>query len=157
MSLILKNNKGLIILVNKWDLIEKETNTSKLLEKEIRSKTAPFVDYDILFISAINKQRIHKVLEVIETVNTNRKRKIPTSELNEVMLEIIRNNPPPSLKGKHVKIKYVTQLPGGTPLFAFFCNLPQYIKDSYRRFIENRIRENFDFTGIPVKVFFRKK
>jgi GTP-binding protein len=157
MSLILKNNKGLIMLVNKWDLVEKDTNTSKLLEKEIKSKTAPFIDYDILFISAINKQRIHKVLEVIETVNTNRNRKIPTSELNEVMLEIIRNTPPPALKGKYVKTKYITQLPGGTPSFAFFCNLPQYIKEPYRRFIENRIRENFDFTGIPVRVFFRKK
>jgi GTP-binding protein len=157
MSLILKNNKGLIILVNKWDLVEKDTNTSKLLEKEIKSKTAPFIDYDILFISAINKQRIHKVLDVIETVNTNRNRKIPTSELNEVMLEIIRNTPPPALKGKYVKTKYITQLPVGTPSFAFFCNLPQYIKEPYRRFIENRIRENFDFTGIPVRVFFRKK
>lgn len=157
MSLILKNNKGLIILINKWDLVEKDTNTSKLLEREIRSKTAPFVDFDILFISAINKQRIHKVLDVIEAVNTNRNRKIPTSELNEVMLEIIRNTPPPALKGKYVKIKYVTQLPGGTPSFAFFCNLPQYIKEPYRRFIENRIRENFNFTGIPVRVFFRKK
>ncbi|MCX6301206.1 MAG: ribosome biogenesis GTPase Der [Bacteroidia bacterium] len=157
MSLILKNNKGLIILVNKWDLVEKDTNTSKLLEKEIKSKTAPFIDYDILFISAINKQRIHKVLDVIETVNTNRNRKVPTSELNEVMLEIIRNTPPPALKGKYVKIKYITQLPGRTPSFALFCNLPQYIKEPYRRFIENRIRENFDFTGIPVRVFFRKK
>ena len=157
MSLILKNSKGLIILVNKWDLIEKESNTAKLFEKKIREKTAPFTDYHILFISAINKQRIHKVLEVIESVNSNLKRKIPTSELNEVMLEIIRNNPPPSLKGKHIRIKYVTQLPSAVPSFAFFCNLPQYIKESYRRFIENRLRERFEFTGIPLRVYFRKK
>jgi len=157
MSLILKNSKGLIILVNKWDLIEKESNTAKLFEKKIREKTAPFTDYHILFISAINKQRIHKVLEVIESVNSNLKKKIPTPELNKVMLEIIRNNPPPSLKGKHIRIKYVTQLPSAVPSFAFFCNLPQYIKESYRRFIENRLRERFEFTGIPLRVYFRKK
>lgn len=157
MSLILKNGKGLIILVNKWDLVEKETNTTKMIEKEIREKTAPFTDYDILFISAIHKQRIHKVLETIEKVNSNRKRKIPTPQLNEVMLEIIGKNPPPSLKGKHVRIKYVTQLPAAVPSFAFFCNLPQYVKEPYRRFIENRLRENFEFTGMPVRIFFRKK
>jgi len=157
MSLILKNGKGLIILVNKWDLVEKETNTTKMIEKEIREKTAPFTDYEILFISAIHKQRIHKVLETIEKVNTNRKRKVPTSQLNEVMLEIIGKNPPPSLKGKHVRIKYVTQLPAAVPSFAFFCNLPQYLKEPYRRFIENRLRENFEFTGMPVRIFFRKK
>ena len=157
MSLILKNSKGLIILVNKWDLIEKESNTAKLFEKKIREKTAPFTDYHILFISAINKQRIHKVLEVIESVNSNLKKKISTPELNKVMLEIIRNNPPPSLKGKHIRIKYVTQLPSAVPSFAFFCNLPQYIKESYRRFIENRLRERFEFTGIPLRVYFRKK
>jgi len=157
MSLILKNGKGMIILVNKWDLVEKETNTTKMIEKEIREKTSPFTDYDILFISAINKQRIHKVLETIEKVNTNRKRKVPTPKLNEVMLEIIGKNPPPSLKGKHVRIKYVTQLPAAVPSFAFFCNLPQYLKEPYRRFIENRLRENFEFTGMPVRIFFRKK
>jgi GTP-binding protein len=157
MSLILKNNKGLIVLVNKWDLVEKETNTAKMVGKEIKEKTSPFNDYDILFISAINKQRIHKVLDAIDKVNRNRNRKISTSELNEVMLEIIRNNPPPSLKGKHVRIKYVTQLPARTPSFAFFCNLPQYIKDPYKRYIENRIRDNFEFTGVPVRIFFRKK
>jgi GTP-binding protein len=157
MSLILKNNKGLIVLVNKWDLVEKETNTAKIVEKEIKEKTSPFKDYDILFISAINKQRIHKVLDAIDKVSRNRNRKISTSELNEVMLEIIRNNPPPSLKGKHVRIKYVTQLPARTPSFAFFCNLPQYIKDPYKRYIENRIRDNFEFTGVPVRIFFRKK
>jgi GTPase len=157
LSLIQKNNKGMIILVNKWDLIEKESNTAKQVERDIKEKTAPFTDYPVLFISAINKQRIHKVLETIEQVNTNRNRKISTSELNEVMLGIITGNPPPSLKGKYVKIKYVTQLPVYTPTFAFFCNLPQYVKEPYRRYIENRMREKFDFTGVPVRIFFRKK
>jgi len=157
MSLIQKNNKGMIILVNKWDLIEKESNTTKDVEKIIREKTAPYTDYPILFISAINKQRIHKVLDLIETVNRNRTRKISTSELNDVMLEIVKQNPPPSLKGKYVKIKYVTQLPTYTPTFAFFCNLPQYLKDPYKRYIENRMRERFEFTGVPIRIFFRKK
>jgi GTPase len=157
LSLIQKNNKGMVILVNKWDLIEKESNTAKQVEKDIKEKTAPFTDYPVLFISAINKQRIHKVLETIEQVNTNRNRKISTSELNEVMLGIIASNPPPSLKGKYVKIKYVTQLPVYTPTFAFFCNLPQYVKDPYKRFIENRMREKYDFTGVPIRIFFRKK
>ena len=157
MSLILKNNKGLIILVNKWDLIEKETNTLKLYEKGIKERTAPFTNYHILFISAINRQRIHKILEVIKSVNNNLKRKIPTSDLNETMLAIIKNNPPPSVKGKSISIKYITQLPTATPAFAFFCNLPQYIKEPYRRFIENRLREHFEFTGIPLRIYFRKK
>jgi len=157
MSLIQKNNKGMIVLVNKWDLIEKQNNTTILFEKDIREKTAPFTDYPILFISAINKQRIHKVLELVEQVNQNRNRKISTSELNEVMLQVIKNNPPPALKGKYVKIKYVTQLPIYTPAFAFFCNLPQYVKDPYKRYLENRMREKFDFTGVPIRIFFRKK
>jgi GTP-binding protein len=157
LSLIMKNNKGMIILVNKWDLIEKDSNTAVRIEQEIKEKTAPFTDYPVLFISATNKQRIHKVLEVIEQVNENRKRKISTSELNEVMLGIISNTPPPAAKGKYVKIKYVTQLPVYTPSFAFFCNLPQYVKDPYKRFIENRLREKFDFTGVPLRIFFRKK
>ncbi|MBK7712117.1 MAG: ribosome biogenesis GTPase Der [Bacteroidales bacterium] len=157
MSLILKNNKGVIVLVNKWDLIEKENNITMRFEQQIREKTAPFTDYPIIFISAINKQRIHKVLDLIEEVNTNRGRKISTSELNEVMLQIIAKNPPPALKGKYVKIKYVTQLPIYTPAFAFFCNLPQYVQESYRRFIENRMREKFAFSGVPIRIFFRKK
>ncbi len=157
MSLIQKNNKGMIVLVNKWDLIEKENNTTILFEKDIREKTAPFTDYPILFISAINKQRIHKVLELVEKVNQNRNRKISTSVLNEVMLQVVKNNPPPALKGKYVKIKYVTQLPIYTPAFAFFCNLPQYVKDPYKRYLENRLREKFEFTGVPVRIFFRKK
>jgi len=157
MSLIQKNNKGMIVLVNKWDLIEKTNNTTNVFEEAIREKTAPFTDYPILFISAINKQRIHKVLELVERVNENRSRKISTSELNEVMLQIVKNNPPPALKGKYVKIKFVTQLPIYTPAFAFFCNLPQYVKDPYKRYIENRMREKFDFTGVPIRIFFRKK
>ena len=157
MSLIQKNNKGMIVLVNKWDLIEKENNATVQIERDIREKTAPFTDYPILFISAINKQRIHKVLELIEQVNQNRNRKISTSELNDVMLQVIKNNPPPALKGKYVKIKYITQLPIYTPAFAFFCNLPQYVKDPYKRFLENRLREKFEFTGVPVRIFFRKK
>jgi GTPase len=157
MSLIQKNNKGMIVLVNKWDLIEKENNTTKLFEQDIREKTAPFTDFPILFISATNKQRIHKVLDLVEQVNRNRNRKISTSELNEVMLQIIKNNPPPALKGKYVKIKYVTQLPIYTPAFAFFCNLPQYVKEPYKRYLENRMREKFEFTGVPIRIFFRNK
>ena len=157
MSLIQKNNKGMIVLVNKWDLIEKENNTTVLFENDIKEKTAPFTDYPILFISATNKQRIHKVLELVEQVNQNRNRKISTSELNEVMLQVVKNNPPPALKGKYVKIKYVTQLPIYTPAFAFFCNLPQYVKDPYKRYLENRMREKFEFTGVPIRIFFRKK
>lgn len=156
-SLILRNNKGMILLVNKWDLVEKESNTAKQFEEEIRRRTAPFVDYPVLFISATNKQRIHKILELIETVNLNRTRKIPTSELNEVMLDIVRQNPPPAIKGKFIRIKYVTQLPTHTPSFAFFCNMPQYVKEPYRRYIENRMREKFELTGVPVRIFFRKK
>ena len=157
LSIIQKNNKGLIILVNKWDLVEKDQNSTKRFEDEIRSKTAPFTDYPILFISAITKQRVHKVLELIMSVYENRQRKISTSQLNEVMLRIINDTPPPSLKGKHIKIKYVTQLPAAYPAFAFFCNFPQYIKDPYRRFVENRMRESFPLSGAPVKIYFRKK
>jgi GTP-binding protein len=157
MSLIQKNNKGMIVLVNKWDLIEKDNNTTILFEKDIREKTSPFTDYPILFISAINKQRIHKVLELVAQVNQNRNRKISTSALNEVMLQVVKNNPPPALKGKYVKIKYITQLPIHTPAFAFFCNLPQYVKEPYKRYLENRMREKFEFTGVPIRIFFRKK
>ena len=156
-SVIQKNSKGLIIIVNKWDLIEKDNDTVKAFEKEIRNKTAPFTDYDILFISATTKQRIYKVLELIEKVNRNRNRKISTAELNNVMLEIVKTNPPPSLKGKYIKIKYVTQLPVHAPSFAFFCNLPQYVKEPYKRYVENRMREHFEFTGVPIRIFFRKK
>lgn len=157
MSLIIKNNKGLVMLVNKWDLAEKESNTPKKLEAEIKKRTAPFTDYPILFISAINKQRIHKVLETANNVYSNRTMKIPTSSLNDYMLQIIENNQPPATKGKYIRIKYVTQLPTHSPSFAFFCNLPQYIKESYSRYLENRLREKFNFTGVPIRIFFRKK
>lgn len=157
LSLILKNNKGLIVAVNKWDLVGKDNNTAKIMEREIRDKTAPFTDYDIVFISAVNKQRIHKLINLIDIVNKNRTRKIGTAELNSLMLDIIKKNPPPSVKGKNIHIKYITQLPTYSPSFAFFSNYPQYIREPYKRFLENRIRENFEFTGIPVRIFLRKK
>jgi GTP-binding protein len=157
LSLIQNNSKGMIILVNKWDLVEKDTKSTLKFEQEIREKTAPYIDYPVLFISATNKQRIHKILELVQKVNENRTRKIPTPKLNEVMQEIVRVNPPPSLKGKYIRIKYITQLPTHTPTFAFFCNLPQYVKDPYKRYLENRMREHFEFTGVPIKIFFRKK
>jgi len=156
-SLIQRNNKGLIILVNKWDLIEKDSNTIKRFEKEIRERTAPFTDYDLLFISATNKQRIHKILDMVDKVNKNRKRKVSTSRLNDIIQEAIRKNTPPVVKGKQIKIKYATQLPTYSPSFAIFCNLPKYIKEPYKRYIENTLRKQFDFTGVPIRIFFRKK
>ncbi|MBL1233466.1 MAG: ribosome biogenesis GTPase Der [Flavobacteriales bacterium] len=156
-NLIIKNKKGVVVLVNKWDLIEKETNTSKEFEAKIKHKLAPFTDVPILFISAINKQRVIRALEEATKVYKNRVRKISTSKLNEVMLDIINQSPPPSIKGKWIKIKFVTQLPTYSPAFAFFCNLPQYVKDSYKRFLENKLRENFDFKGVPIQIFMRKK
>ncbi len=157
-SVIEKNKKGIVVLVNKWDLIEnKETNSVKEYKEKIQSELAPFTDLPILFVSALNKQRIHKALEIAVEVHQNRKIKIPTSVLNELMLEIIQNYPPPSHKGKYIRIKYVTQLPTYSPSFVFFCNLPQYIKDSYARFIENQFRKHFNFTGVPIRIFFRKK
>jgi len=156
-SVVEKNKKGVVLLVNKWDVIEKDTLSTKQYEEDIISKIAPFTDLPILFISALNKQRIHKALEVAMEVYHNRKQKISTSKLNQVMLEAIERNPPPSTKGKYIKIKYVTQLPTHSPTFAFFCNLPQYIKDSYKRYLENQMRDNFDFTGVPIRLVFRKK
>lgn len=152
-----KNAKGVVVLVNKWDLIEKETQTTKEWEDKIREQLAPFNDVPIIFTSTITKQRIHKALEKAMEVYENKSRKISTSELNDVMLEIINATPPPSIKGKYVKIKYVQQLPSPSPIFAFFCNLPQYIPDSYKRFLENRMREIFNFEGVPIRIFFRKK
>ncbi len=156
-NLAIKNKKGVVILVNKWDLVEKETNTMKAIEQEIRKKIAPFTDVPVVFTSVLNKQRIHKALEEVVQVYENRKRKISTSKLNEVMLEIINHYPPPALKGKWIKIKFVTQLPTYAPSFAFFCNLPQYVKEPYKRFLENKLRENFNFTGVPIQIFMRKK
>ena len=156
-SVIEKNKKGIVLLVNKWDSIEKETTTTKSYEEDIISKIAPFTDLPILFISALNKQRIHKALETAMEVFENRKQKIATSRLNEVMSAAIEKTPPPSIKGKYVKIKYVTQLPTHSPTFAFFCNLPQYIKDPYKRYLENQMRKTFDLKGVPIRLIFRKK
>ncbi|WP_298612851.1 ribosome biogenesis GTPase Der [uncultured Odoribacter sp.] len=155
--LIERNRKGIVILVNKWDLIEKDNKTTLLFEKEIREKIAPFRDVDIIFTSALTKQRLLKALEATLKVYENRTQKLKTSELNRVMLEAIENYPPPMVKGKSVKIKYVTQLPTHAPSFAFYCNLPQYVKETYKRFLENKIRENWDFTGVPIQIFMRKK
>lgn len=155
--IIEKNSKGVVVLVNKWDLIEKDHKTTLEFEEKIREQLAPFRDVPIIFTSTITKQRIHKTLETAMEVYQNRTQKIPTSELNQVMLEIIQATPPPSVKGKYVKIKYAQQLPTHAPAFAFFCNLPQYIPDSYKRFLENRLREIYNFTGVPIKIFFRKK
>lgn len=157
-SLIQRNNKGMVIVVNKWDLVEKETNTHKQFEDLIRSRIAPFTDVPIIFTSVLNKQRIFKVLETAKQVYEARCRRISTSELNDMLLPIVKDqNPPPSVKGKWIKIKYITQLPTRYPQFVFFCNLPQYIRDPYKRFVENRLREMWDFHGVPISIFFRAK
>ncbi len=151
--LIERNRKGVVLVVNKWDLIEKDGKTMIEYEKELRNKIAPFKDVDIIFASALTKQRLLKTLEAALRVFKNRQQKLKTSELNRIMLEAIENYPPPSLKGKFVRIKYVTQLPTHAPSFAFYCNLPQYVKDPYKRFLENKIRENWNFTGVPMQIF----
>jgi GTP-binding protein len=156
-SMIEKGGKGIVVVVNKWDLLEKDTGTAKVYEEEVRRKLAPFNDLPIVFTSVTEKQRIHKALELAMMVYANRAKRITTSKLNDVMLPEIERLPPPMYKGKSVHIKYVTQLPGVVPAFAFFCNLPQYVKESYTRFLENKLRENFDFHGVPIRVFFRKK
>ncbi|MDD2411346.1 MAG: ribosome biogenesis GTPase Der [Bacteroidales bacterium] len=156
-ALAQRNHKGIVIVVNKWDLIEKETNSHLEYEKLIRSKIAPFTDVPIVFTSVTKKQRIYKVLELATQVYNNKKRRIPTSQLNDYMLELIEDFPPPVKKDKMVRIKYVAQLPTRYPTFAFFCNLPQYVTDSYSRFLENKIRSNWDFSGVPIDLFFRKK
>lgn len=152
-----RNRKGIVILVNKWDLVEKDTKTAKEFENHIRSQIAPFTDVPIVFISVLNKQRIFKAMETAVEVYKNRSKKIKTSVLNEVFLPIIETRPPPANKGKFVKIKYIMQLPTPQPQFAFFCNLPQYVKEPYKRFLENKLREHFDFNGVPVSVYMRKK
>ncbi len=157
LDIIRKNNKGVVILINKWDLVEKDTNTSRDYLKIVQEKIAPFRDIPVIFTSATTKQRIHKVLETAIEVYNNRIRKIPTSELNEVMQKAIEDNPPPANNGKYIKIKYVTQLPTHSPSFAFFCNLPQYVKEPYKRYLENKLREKFNFTGVPIRIFMRKK
>jgi GTP-binding protein len=157
LSLAQRNKKGVLIVVNKWDLVEKNANTHLEFERTIREKIAPYNDVPIIFTSVINKQRIYKVLETAVTVYHNCKRKIPTSVLNETMLAVISENHPPVQKDKVVRIKYITQLHTQTPSFAFFCNLPQYVRDSYLRFLENKMREFWDFSGSPLNIYFRKK
>lgn len=158
LQVIQKNNKGVVIVVNKWDLVEKESNTHLEFEKQILAKTAPFTDIPIIFTSVINKQRIHKTLETIHEVFENRTRKITTSKLNEVMLPIIENYPPPmASRDRYIRIKYITQLKTHYPAFAFFCNLPNEMKDSYARYLENQLRKNYNFKGVPIKLFFREK
>ena len=152
-----RNRKGVVILVNKWDLVEKETKTAKQFETYIRKQIEPFTDVPIVFISVLNKQRIYKAIETAVEVYKNRSKRIKTSVLNDTLLPIIDNYPPPAYKGKFVKIKYIMQLPTPQPQFAFFCNLPQYVKDPYKRYLENKLREHFDFHGVPVSVYMRKK
>ena len=156
-NIIQKNKKGMVILINKWDLVEKDNHTMKLFTKQIKEKIAPFTDVPILFVSALTKQRIFQAVEKVLEVYENRKQKIKTSVLNDTMLPIIERIPPPAIKGKYVKIKYCTQLPTHTPQFAFFANLPQYVKEPYRRYIENQMREKFNFEGVPIEIYFRQK
>ena len=157
LKLAQKRHKGIVLLVNKWDLVEKETNTARDVEKEIHEKIAPFTDVPILFISVKDKTRIFRTVEAAMEVYENRKRKIKTSELNERLLEIIERTPPPAYRGKYIKIKYVTQLPLAYPAFAFFCNHPNYIKENYKNFLENQIRKLYNFNGVPISLFFRQK
>jgi GTP-binding protein len=155
--LIHRNKKGVVVVVNKWDLIEKDTYTTNKFKTQILERLEPFTDIPIVFTSAVTKQRIFKSLEEALQGFENRKKRIPTSRLNDVMLKAIEAFSPPSVKGKYIRIKYVTQLPTQTPSFAFYCNLPQYVKDPYKRYLENKIREHFDFSGVPIQIFIRKK
>lgn len=152
-----KNRKGIVILINKWDLVEKSTMTARDYENKVREEIAPFTDVPILFVSALTKQRLLKALEAAVQVYENRKQRIATSKFNESMLPIIENNPPPAIKGKYIKIKYCMQLPTAIPQFVFFANLPQYIKDPYKRFVENKLREIYNFEGVPIDIYFRQK
>jgi len=152
-----RNNKGIVILVNKWDLVDKKTNTIKFIEEAISKEIEPFTDVPIVFISSLTKQRIFKAIETAMNVYKNRKNTIVTRKLNDELLPIIQKTPPPAYKGKYVKIKFCTQLPSSYPQFAFFCNLPQYVKEPYKRFLENKIRELYNFNGVPISVYFRKK
>jgi GTP-binding protein len=152
-----KHGKGIVILVNKWDLVEKDTHSTKQFTAAIHERIAPFVDVPILYISALTKQRVFKAVEIMIEVYESLSTRITTNKLNEFLLPIIEQRPPPAKKGKYIKIKYITQLPSKKVCFAFFCNLPQYVGDGYKRFLENKMREEFDLTGIPVMLFFRKK
>ncbi len=156
-NLIVRNRKGCVIVVNKWDLIEKGNNTMKEWKEALEKRLAPFNDIPIIFTSALNKQRILDVLQTAIRVYQSRARRIPTSEFNDYMLPIIEETPPPSTKGKYIRIKYAMQLPTPTPQFVFFCNLPQYIRENYRRFLENHLREHWDFSGVPIQIYFRQK
>lgn len=156
-GLVQKNRKGIVIVVNKWDLVEKDTNTTRDFEAAIKHKIGQFTDIPILFVSALTKQRILKAVEVAMEVYDNRAKKIKTSKLNEVMLPVFEAMPPPAIKGKYVKIKYCVQLPTPSPQFVFFCNLPQYVKEPYKRFTENQLRKHFGFTGVPIEIYFRQK
>lgn len=156
-ALAQKQGKGIVVMVNKWDLVEKDTKTADTMRKEMLESLAPITYVPIVFASALNKQRIFQVVEKAVEVYNNKIKKVPTSQLNDALLPEIIHYPPPAIKGKHIQIKYITQVKAATPTFAFFCNLPQYIQESYQRFLENKLRENFDFTGVPVRLFFRKK
>ena len=156
-NLIVRNRKGCVIVVNKWDLIPKDSNTMKEWRAAIAKKLAPFSDVPVIFTSVPDRQRILEVLQTALRVYRSRARRIPTSEFNDYILPIIEETPPPSIKGKYIRIKYAAQLPNPTPVFAFFVNLPQYIKDAYRRFLENKIREHWDFSGVPIQIYFRQK
>lgn len=157
LNIIKKNHKGLVVVMNKWDLVDKDHKTLEQYKEDLLNKIAPFTDVPMLFISAKNKKRIYKVVEEIESVYKNTKIKIPTHKLNEVILPLIEATPPPMHKGKKIKIKYVTQLPSRSVSFAFFCNHPQYVKEPYKRFLENKLRENFELTGVPVNIILREK
>ena len=156
-NLIVRNRKGCVIVVNKWDLVQKDNNTMKEWKEFLAKKLSPFSDVPMIFTSVINKQRIMEVLQTAVRVNESRRRRIPTSQLNDFILPIIEQTPPPATKGKYIRIKYAMQLPTDTPAFAFFVNLPQYIKEPYRRFIENKIRGQWDFSGVPMQIYFRQK
>lgn len=157
LNLIVKNKKGVVIVVNKWDIVEKESNTAKEYEEAIRHRLAPFNDIPIVFTSVTKKQRVIKALEEVVNVYENRTRKIVTSKLNDLMLPIILKYPPPAIKGKYIKIKFVSMLPTLAPTFVFYCNLPQYVKEPYKRFLENKIREYYRYSGVPIQIFMRKK
>jgi GTP-binding protein len=156
-NLVARNKKGIVVVVNKWDLVEKDNKTMKMYTENLKERIAPFNDVPIIFTSVTSMQRVYDVIQAVTLVHENRKRKIPTSRLNEFFLPVIENYPPPAIKGKLIKIKFVTQLPTQTPSFAFFANLPQYVKDPYKRFLENKLREKYDFTGVPIQIYLREK